>query len=226
MEDKEKPVKIEVTRWEIIDRPWGEEEELITEEVELEPSIAPLVIGLRRLDLETIESCEGHLNKKYLYYPWVRIGENSFYGEGVFTEDIFFIEIIVKKWNKLQKKKEKGILWEISWYSSKIMELRPINRKLPLPELQAAAKEFGIWLQNLPASEIKRLREVARKLRKLAEEEEYKREMEEEKWEEILRGDEFKKIVEEIANEKDPHRKMLLLRDLERKVKNIIKGRA
>lgn len=134
-----------------------EKEEKEDDKQKIEPGIRDLVVGLRRWRIITISSCEGHTGRPHSY-PYVSIDVDSFYTVQDFCSEFYPIERILKAWNRKQRRTG-GVIWEFDKGGLRLHPSRfpPEQQKLSeglessqIAELQASAKEFGIWLQNLP----------------------------------------------------------------------------
>ena len=111
------------------------------EENLIDSGIKDLVIGLRRWEIETEFSCEGH--EDGLKYPWVDVNPNS-------------IENLVKVLGIWWRNKEDSVpacdqpRWLIKSFSEIVM-IFPEDKKIrSLEEMQEDAKSFGRFLQEIP----------------------------------------------------------------------------
>ena len=105
--------------------------------IPVEPHIKDLVIGLRKFNIETISSCEGHDDKNKLKYPWVDMNP---------SEAPKVIKIIAWYNMKVLTGKIQGISWVI--LPRNILRLMPTNRNLSLKELQKGAVMLGKKIQE------------------------------------------------------------------------------
>ncbi len=104
----------------------------------VEPHIKDLVIGLRKFNIETISSCEGHDDENEWKYPWVTIS---------ISEEVSRIIKIISWYNmKVLTGEIKGISWVI--FPKNVLKLMPTNKTLPLKKLQRGAVMFGKKLQE------------------------------------------------------------------------------
>ncbi len=106
--------------------------------ISVEPHIKDLVIGLRKLNIKTISSCEGHDDENKLKYPWVTID---------ISEALSIIKIIAWYNMKVLTGEMEGISWVI--LPRNILRLMPTNRKLSLEELQKGAVMLGKKFQEI-----------------------------------------------------------------------------
>ena len=105
----------------------------------VEEGIKELIIGLHYCGIETESSCEGHHKDRGLPYPWVKISD--------FSEKL----AKVVGWQnrpKLLDGSDNRNTWVIKPTAS--LTLMPENKNLPLEQLRKNAREFGVFLQNLP----------------------------------------------------------------------------
>lgn len=105
----------------------------------VEEGIKELIIGLHCCGIPTKSSCGGHDNEG-LPYPWVKISYD-------FAEKL--AEVV--GWQnrpKLPDGSDNKNTWVIKPTAS--LTLIPENKNLLLEELQENAREFGVFLQNLP----------------------------------------------------------------------------
>lgn len=104
--------------------------------MDLEPGIKDLVIGLRRWEVDTDTSCQGHVDEG-LGFPWVLIPAHYIEKVGWLVCAFSFQHPLDNPWVL----KPLGCLWM----------LQPENHYgLTLEEMRNQARKLGEFLQNLP----------------------------------------------------------------------------
>ena len=107
----------------------------------IEAKIKDLVIGLRRLEIDTSMSCEGHL-KKGISHPWVDVEKKD---RDKLLRIVYWYNIQVHN-----HKTKSRIAWvAFPKLPRAEMRLMPGRRDVSLKELQDSAVEFGKKIQNL-----------------------------------------------------------------------------
>ena len=115
----------------------------------VEEGIKELVIGFYCCGIPIESSCEGHDNEG-LPYPYIK----TLY---CFAEKL----ATVVSWQnrpKLPDGSDNKNTWVIKPTAN--LTLIPENKNLPLEELQENAREFGVFLQNLPLDRFQELRRL------------------------------------------------------------------
>jgi hypothetical protein len=108
----------------------------------IDPKIKDLVIGLMFLEIQTIQSCQGHSGYGHgLPYPWVDINPKS---AGKLLRIVYWYNIRAYQKNK---DTNKAVTWILLPRAT--IRLRPERKDFSLEELQEGAIDFGIKLQGL-----------------------------------------------------------------------------
>jgi len=107
----------------------------------IDPKIKELVIGLRRWRIETLGSCEGHLEEG-LPYPWVDID----------PKDILRVAKIIAHWWSGKENLHPATdqpRWVIKPFAGIIRIIPEDKKSRSLQEMQKDAIAFGRYLQQI-----------------------------------------------------------------------------
>lgn len=109
----------------------------------IDERIKPLVIGLRRFDLRTTMSCEGHRTKdqKGFRYPWIDVD----------SKDVRILMKLVQRQNapiRMDGKRNKN-MWVILPFLMDEVRLIPHDIRKPLWRLHQDVTEFAEFLNEV-----------------------------------------------------------------------------